>query len=79
MSCLPSRLIQRGERGPHGLRQVAEGEPRQKAEQIGTPLGTLIAKMLRRREAFRFTSAREVWAEMRELDAWKQRDLFPTK
>jgi serine/threonine-protein kinase len=61
------------------VRQVAEGEPRQRAEQIGTPLGHLIAKMLRRREAFRFTSAREVWAEMRELDAWKQRDLFPTK
>ncbi len=61
------------------VRQVAEGEPRIKAEQIGTPLGNLIAKMLRRREAFRFSSAREVWAEMRELDAWKQRDLFPTK
>lgn len=61
------------------VRQVADGEPRQRAEQIGTPLGNLIAKMLRRREAFRFTSAREVWAEMRELDAWKQRDLFPTK
>lgn len=61
------------------VRQVADGEPRQRAEQLGTPLGNLIAKMLRRREAFRFTSAREVWAEMRELDAWKQRDLFPTK
>lgn len=61
------------------VRQVAEGEPRQRAEQIGTPLGHLIAKMLRRREAFRFTSAREVWSEMRELDAWKQRDLFPAK
>jgi serine/threonine-protein kinase len=61
------------------VRLVAEGEPRQRAEAIGTPLGMLIAKMLRRREAFRFSSAREVWAEMRELDAWKQRDLFPTK
>jgi hypothetical protein len=61
------------------VRQVAEGEPRQRAEAIGTPLGMLIAKMLRRREAFRFSSAREVWAEMRELDAWKHRDLFPTR
>lgn len=61
------------------VRQLSEGEPRQRAEQIGTPLGTLIAKMLRRREAFRYTSAREVWADLRELDAWKQRDLFPVK
>lgn len=61
------------------VRQVAEGEPRQRADQIGTPFGTLIAKMLRRREAFRYTSAREVWADLRELPAWKQRALFPTK
>ena len=61
------------------VRQVAEGEPRQRAEQLGTPLGHLIAKMLRRREAFRYTSAREVWADLRELPAWKQRHLFPAK
>jgi eukaryotic-like serine/threonine-protein kinase len=61
------------------VRQVAEGEPRQRAEQLGTPLGQLIAKMLRRREAFRYTSAREVWADLRELPAWKQRDLFPAR
>lgn len=61
------------------VRQVSEGEPRQRAEQIGTPLGHLIAKMLRRREAFRYTSAREVWADLRELPAWKQRHLFPAK
>jgi serine/threonine-protein kinase len=61
------------------VRQVAEGEPRKRAEAIGTPLGNLIAKMLRRREAFRFTSAREVWADLRELPAWKQRNLFPVK
>ncbi len=61
------------------VRCVSEGEPRRRAEAISTPLGDLIAKMLRRREAFRYTSAREVWADMRELDAWKQRDLFPTK
>lgn len=61
------------------VRQVSEGEPRQRADSIGTPFGTLIAKMLRRREAFRYTSAREVWADLRELPAWKQRALFPTK
>lgn len=61
------------------VRQVAEGEPRQRADAINTPFGTLIAKMLRRREAFRYTSAREVWADLRELPAWKQRALFPTK
>ncbi len=61
------------------VRQVAEGEPRRRAEQLGTPFGDLIAKMLRRREAFRYASAREVWAELRELPAWKQRHLFPVK
>jgi serine/threonine-protein kinase len=61
------------------VRQVAEGEPRQRAEQLGTPLGQLIAKMLRRREAFRYSSAREVWNDLRELPAWKQRNLFPAK
>jgi serine/threonine-protein kinase len=61
------------------VRQVADGEPRKRAEQLGTPFGDLIAKMLRRREAFRYASAREVWAELRELPAWKQRNLFPVK
>lgn len=61
------------------VRQVAEGAPRLRAEQLGTPLGDLIAKMLRRREVFRYASAREVWAELRELPAWKQRNLFPVK
>jgi serine/threonine-protein kinase len=61
------------------VRQVSEGEPRQRAENLGTPLGHLIAKMLRRREAFRYTSAREVWADLRELPGWKQRHLFPAK
>jgi serine/threonine-protein kinase len=61
------------------VRQVSEGEPRKRAEALGTPLGKLIAKMLRRREAFRYTSAREVWGDMRDLPAWKQRLLFPAK
>jgi eukaryotic-like serine/threonine-protein kinase len=61
------------------VRQVADGAPRLRAEQLGTPFGDLIAKMLRRREAFRYASAREVWSELRELPAWKQRNLFPVK
>lgn len=61
------------------VQQVAEGLPRQKAEAVGTPLGQLIAKMLRRRDAYRYTSAREVWAELRDLPAWRERELFPVK
>lgn len=60
-------------------KQVADGEPRQRAEALGTPIGDLVAKMLRRREAFRYAQAREVWADMRELPAWKERLLFPMK
>ena len=62
------------------VRQVAEGDPRQRAEQLGTPFGDLVAKMLRRREAFRYTSAREVWADLRELAAWQSSAIsFPPK
>ena len=60
-------------------RWVAEGEPRRRAEAIGTPLGDLIARMLRRREQFRYTTAREVWSDLRELPGWKARELFPPK
>ena len=61
------------------VRVVADGEPRKKAEAIGTPLANVIAKMLRRRENFRYSSAREVWADLRELEAWRQRSLFPLR
>jgi eukaryotic-like serine/threonine-protein kinase len=61
------------------VRQVAEGEPRRRAEAIGTELGALVAKLLRRREQYRYSSAREVWADLRELPAWKGRQLFPIK
>jgi serine/threonine-protein kinase len=61
------------------VRQVADGEPRRRAEALGTPLGALIAKMLRRREAYRYTSAREVWGDLRSLPAWKTRALFPIR
>jgi serine/threonine-protein kinase len=61
------------------VKQVGDGEPRRRAEAIGTPLGSLIAKMLRRREAYRYTSAREVWADLRGLPAWRTRALFPVR
>jgi serine/threonine-protein kinase len=61
------------------VKVVSDGEPRQRAEAIGTPLGKLVAKMLRRRDTYRYTSAREVWADLRGLPAWQNRQLFPTK
>jgi serine/threonine-protein kinase len=61
------------------VRQVASGEPRRRAEALGTPLGACIAQMVRRREAYRYASAREVWADLRELPAWRERALFPPK
>jgi serine/threonine-protein kinase len=61
------------------VKVVSDGEPRQRAEAIGTPLGKLVAKMLRRRDTYRYTSAKEVWADLRGLPAWQNRQLFPTK
>jgi serine/threonine-protein kinase len=58
---------------------VSSGEPRQRAEAIGTPFGAVVSKMLRRREQFRYASAREVWADLRELPAWRERSLFPMR
>lgn len=48
-------------------RQIADGGPRLQAEQLGTPLGVVTAKMLRRRDAYRYQSAREVWEDLRQL------------
>jgi serine/threonine-protein kinase len=64
---------------PDLVRCVAEGVPRRRAEALGTPLAHLVAKMLRRREQFRYGTAREVWAELRTLPAWQSRQLFPTR
>ena len=61
------------------VQQVADGEPRRRAESLGTALGALIAKTLRRREAYRYSSAKEVWADLRELPAWRTRALFPAR
>jgi serine/threonine-protein kinase len=70
---------------PHGLpyqelvRTVADGEPRKRAERLGTPLGDTISKLLRRRDAYRYTSAREVWADLREHAAWRQHPIFQVR
>lgn len=48
-------------------RQIAEGTPRQKAEALGTPISQVIAKLLRRRDAYRYPSAREVWEDLRQI------------
>jgi serine/threonine-protein kinase len=61
------------------VRQVADGEPRKRAEAIGTQLGSLVAKMLRRREQYRYATPREVWSELRALPAWQNRQLFPAR
>jgi eukaryotic-like serine/threonine-protein kinase len=64
------------------IQQVADALPRQRAEAaLPTPLGGIVAKMLRRREQYRYTSAREVWADLRVLPAWQQRpgSLFPLR
>jgi eukaryotic-like serine/threonine-protein kinase len=51
-------------------RQISEGTPRQKAEALGTPLSGVIAKLLRRRDAYRYQSAREVWDDLRQVPRW---------
>jgi serine/threonine-protein kinase len=61
------------------VRTVADGEPRKRAERIGTPLGETIAKLLRRRDAYRYTSAREVWADLREHPAWRTHPIFKVR
>lgn len=57
---------------PDLTRAIAEGLPRQRAEELGTPIGNVIAKLLRRRDAYRYHSAREVWEDLRLLrpTAW---------
>jgi serine/threonine-protein kinase len=54
--------------------QIRAGVPRQRAEALGTPLGGIIAAMLRRHEQYRYAAAEQVWADLRRLDAW-QADL----
>ncbi len=47
-------------------RSIAEGFPRQRAEALGTPIGQVIAKLLRRRDAYRYQLARDVWEDLRQ-------------
>nr|WP_240806981.1 serine/threonine-protein kinase [Polyangium spumosum] len=55
---------------PEITRQISEGAPRKKAEALGTPVGNVIAKLLRRRDAYRYQSAREVWEDLRQV-TWR--------
>jgi serine/threonine-protein kinase len=48
-------------------RYIAEGLPRQRAESLGTPVGNIIAKLLRRRDAYRYQLARDVWDDLRQV------------
>ena len=55
---------------PQVAHQIAEGMPRTRAEALGTPLGNIAAKLLRRRDAYRYQYAREVWDDLRQLRRW---------
>jgi serine/threonine-protein kinase len=57
----------------HVVHQIREGVPRAKAEALGTPLGNIISIMLRRQEQYRYTSAAQVWDDLRALDVWSRR------
>jgi serine/threonine-protein kinase len=52
------------------VRQIRDGTPRLKAEALGTPIGNVISVMLRRQEQYRYTSAAQVWEDLRRLDVW---------
>jgi serine/threonine-protein kinase len=56
---------------PEIARQISEGAPRKKAEALGTPISQVIAKLLRRRDAYRYHSARAVWDMLRKLRPWR--------
>jgi eukaryotic-like serine/threonine-protein kinase len=64
---------------PYLVKQIADGVARQRAEQLSTPFGAVVAKLLRRRDAYRYSSAREVWNDLRNLPAWRERQLFPIR
>lgn len=52
------------------VQQIRDGVPRLKAESLGTALGDIIAGMLRRTEHYRYSSALQVWEDLRRLDTW---------
>ena len=49
---------------------VSEGTPRAMADALGTPFAPVISKLLRRREGYRYQSAREVWEDLRKCIWW---------
>jgi serine/threonine protein kinase len=55
------------------VEQIRQGEPRRRAETLGTSLGGIISVMLRRHEQYRYTSPASVWEELRRLDVWIRR------
>jgi eukaryotic-like serine/threonine-protein kinase len=55
------------------VRQIRDGVPRSRAEQLGTPIGEIASVMLRRHEQYRYTSPAQVWEDMRKLDVWARR------
>jgi len=46
--------------------------PRLKAEALGTPIGDVIAVLLRRTEQYRYTSPAQVWDDLRRLNVWER-------
>ncbi|MEZ4227013.1 MAG: protein kinase family protein [Polyangiaceae bacterium] len=54
------------------VEQIRQGAPRAKAEALGTPLGDIASVMLRRTEQYRYTSAGQVWEDLRRLDVWRR-------
>ena len=59
---------------PHGPVDVTgyirEGTPRALADSLQTPFSPVISKLLRRRDAYRYQSAREVWDDLRKCVWW---------
>jgi serine/threonine-protein kinase len=49
---------------------IREGTPRSLAESLQTPFSPVISKLLRRRDAYRYQSAREVWDDLRKCVWW---------
>ena len=54
------------------IAQIRDGVPRAKAEALGTPIGDVVSVMLRRQEQYRYTSALQVWEDLRKLDVWSR-------
>jgi eukaryotic-like serine/threonine-protein kinase len=49
---------------------IAHGTPRAMAEGLRTPFSPVIAKLLRRRDAYRYQSAKEVWEDLKRRIWW---------